>query len=103
MAHRWLGLAALAVVLVVAMACGSAPGEEEPHTSSPKSVPVATIFYQWYGYEHDAQSDWPSTGGLQTFHWNDIIDNDLITGFVINRPEIGHYASDDDETIAWHC
>ena len=67
----------------------------------PKNVPVATIFYQWFGYEHDRENGWPATGGLGTFHWNDIVFDQLITGFVANRPEIGHYASDDDETIAW--
>ena len=101
MARNWLGLAALAALVMAVAACQDAPGQAGSLTSSPRSVPVAAIFYQWFGYEHDAQNNWPSKGGLQTFHWNDIIDNDLITGFVANRPEIGYYASDDDETIAW--
>ena len=100
-AHSWLGLAALAILVLTATACVDALEQAEPHTSSPKGVPVAAIFYQWFGYEHDAQNDWPSKGGLGTFHWNDIINSDLITGLVVNRPDIGYYASDDDETIAW--
>ena len=66
----------------------------------PRKVPVATVLYQWYGYAHERENDWPSVGGLGSFHWNDVIGNELITGFVANRPEIGYYASD-DETIAW--
>ena len=69
--------------------------------ASPKNVPVATILYQWFGYSHDRENNWPADGGLGTFHWNDIVDNQLVTGFVPNRPEIGYYASDSDDTIAW--
>ena len=95
--------------MIVALALASAAGlwlnraggfGAEPRQAS-ADIPVATIFYQWYGYEHDHLNNWPATGGLGTFHWNDIVADQLITGFVLNRPEIGHYPSDDDETIAW--
>ena len=99
MVRRWFGIALAALLLTAA--CGGTTGEGESYTVNSMSVPVATIFYQWFGYAHDAQSGWPAEGGLGTFHWNDIINNQLITGFVANRPEIGYYASDDDNTIAW--
>ena len=89
-------LFALIVAFMFVTACGG--GKD---ASVPKDIPVATIFYQWFGYEHNAEKGWPATGGLGTFHWNDIINDQLITGFVANEPEIGYYASDADDTIAW--
>ena len=104
---RWrylmtIGWAAVLAVFFVLTMAGCENGEsEDTSISSPKSIAIATIFYQWFGYEHDAQNGWTATGGLGTFHWNDIVDNQLVTGFVANRPEIGYYASDSDDTIAW--
>ena len=101
---RAIGVAAVFMVLITASAAGlwlNSVGRQQLFASNAKDVPVAAIFYQWYGYEHDHLNNWPATGGLGTFHWNDIVADQLITGFVLNRPEIGHYPSDDDETIAW--
>ncbi len=76
--------------------------EDQEVVSAPRKVPVATVLYQWYGYAHDRDNGWPANGGLGTFHWNDVVDRQLITGFVANRPdEIGYYASDNDATISW--
>ncbi len=93
---RWIILTALTACLVLATAGCS---KETPQTA--ENIPIAALFYQWFGYEHDRESGWPATGGLGTFHWNDIVNDQLITGFVANRPEIGYYASDNDDTIAW--
>ena len=96
------GAAGLAALALATAGCGSPEIKEIPQSMlNPKNIPVATIFYQWFGYEHNARNNWPATGGLGTFHWNDIVDNQLITGFVSNRPEIGYYASDSEVAIAW--
>ena len=93
-----VGVVALAMAgMLLALNPGN-PDEKE--LTAPKDIPVATIFYQWFGYAHGG-NEWPCEGGLGTFHWNDILDNQLITGFVVNRPEIDHYCSDADETISW--
>ena len=95
---------AVALVLLVALTVAGAwlsigrAGEDPAH---PAETPVATVLYQWFGYAHDRDNGWPATGGLGTFHWNDIVFDELITGFVVNQPEIGYYASDNDETISW--
>ncbi len=78
----------------------SEPGETTPEPSEPRDIAVATVLYQWFGYEHNPRRGWPGTGGLGTFHWNDIVFNQLPTGFVANRPAKGYYASDDEAVIA---
>ncbi len=50
MAHRWLGLAALAVVLAVAMSCGSDREANPPEQQAANDVPVAVLFYPTHGF-----------------------------------------------------
>ena len=102
--NRMVG--AVALVLVAAIAAAGAwlavsGGDGEVVVSEPRKTPVAAVFYQWFGYAHDRDNGWPAIGGHGTFHWNDIVFDELITGFVANKPAIGYYASDSDETIAW--
>ena len=99
MVRRWRAIAT-AMVLLAAMACGIVGPTETPMTN-PRNIPVASIYHLWFGYDHDREAGWPAVGGLGSFHWNDIVNDKLITGFVANQPEIGYYASDSEETIAW--
>ena len=99
-----LGISVVFLVLLAASVAGlwlNAVGRQQVLASNSKDVPVAAIFYQWFGYEHDHRNNWPATGGLGTSHWNDVVFDQQITGFTVNRPAIGPYPSDDDETIAW--
>ena len=94
-----VGVLALALAGMLLASNPGNPGEQK--VTAPRDIPVATVLYQWFGYAHDRDKGWPAAGGLRTFHHNDIISNELITGFTVNQSEIGRYASDSDETIAW--
>lgn len=95
----FVGGVALGLVGVLVVLQMENPGRRG--MTNPSDIPVATILYQWFGYEHDRENGWPSKEGPGTFHWNDIVFDELITGFVVNRPEIGYYSSDDPSVVAW--
>ncbi len=56
-------------------------------------IPVGTVLYLWYGMN---ETSWKWTGGLGTSHWND-----TNQGIVVDTPDIGYYASLDNNTLAW--
>jgi len=60
-------------------------------TRQPTAAPVGVVWYLWYGG--------PSSAGLGTAGWNS--SSYPGGGSVVDRPAIGHYASDSNQTFAW--
>ena len=61
-----LGISVVFLILLAASVAGlwlNAVGRQQVLASNSKDVPVAAIFYQWFGYEHDHRNNWPATGG----------------------------------------
>ena len=104
MAHRWLGLAAVAVVLAVTLGCNSDQGVNPPEDQAANDVPVGVLFYPTHGFSQERP--YAAVGGRGTTGWNvygppGSADPSPWTGFTTTWPEIGWYASQDLETIAW--
>ena len=99
MAHRWLGFAALAVLLAVALSCGSDRGSNSEEESVLGDVPLATLLYVGFGFEQSYPFE--SVGGLGSTGWNVIGNDTLWSGLVVSQPEIDFYRSKDTNTIAW--
>ena len=95
MAHNWLGLAALATLLLAATACGDATRVGELSTTS--DVPLAALMYLWYGFD---LSTGESIGGIGSSHWNTAGVQGAHRRGVTDEPEYGFYASDDPSVIA---
>lgn len=84
--------AVLILVIIVASALTYAFVFYQPPTPA-KRVPVGTVLYLWYGF-NETSMKW--TGGLGTSHWND-----SASGIVKDKPFLGYYASDNNNTLAW--
>ena len=101
MVRGWIGIA-LAALVLAATGCGDAMTEEESYT--PNDVPIATLFYPTHGFQQAYPHE--ATGGRGTTAWNLYgpigADNPFPwSGFTTTWPEIGWYASKDEDTIAW--
>ena len=94
MALRLTGIA-LAALLFMAAGCGDTTGREQ---YVPNDVPIATLLYLGFGFDKDT---YEPKGGLGTRGWNVIQGDSLYEGLVVTRPEIGWYASKDEDTIGW--
>ena len=84
--------AVLILIIIVASALAYAFVFYQPPTQA-ETVPVGAVLYEWYGF-NETSMKW--TGGLGTSHWNDSAD-----GIVKDEPDIGFYASDNNNTLAW--
>lgn len=85
---------------------------ENPSTTAratPAPAPLATptdsdlgmVYYVSYGWDVSGPP-WSPVGGLGSRGWNDILNDNLWTGFVTNRPALGFYASADPKVIESH-
>lgn len=64
-----------------------------------RQIPVGAVLYEWYGYNMTS-GKW--TGGLGTSHWNATIDGVLQPLTIVkDKPDVGFYASDNNNTLAW--
>ena len=99
MARIWLGIAALAVALAVAMGCGTDGPASSEGKSALSDVPLATLLYVGFGFEQGYPFE--SVGGLGSTGWNVIGNDTLWSGLVVSQPEIDFYKSKDTNTIAW--
>ena len=104
MAHGWLGLAMLTLLLAaMSVACGDATtGVQEQKAAT--EVAVAVQFYPTHGFQQAAPYE--ATGGRGTTQWNaygppGVDPPSPWSGFAQTWPEIGWYASKDIETIKW--
>jgi len=62
-------------------------------------IPVGAFLYEWYGYDLTSGL-W--TGGLGTSHWNTTIGGVLQPLTIVkDEPDVGFYASDNNDTLAW--
>ena len=97
MAHRWLGLAALALALTLTMSCGSDRESDSQTENALSDVPLAALVYLWFGFD---LSTGRSIGGLGSSHWNTDVGSFGSRVGVTDEPEYGFYASDDPSVIA---
>ena len=88
MAHRWLGLAALAVALAVAMSCGSDRGAIPPEEQAANDVPVAVLFYPTIGFQQSPPYE--ATGGRGTTQWNAYMGHPVLLSLVPGRDSSKH-------------
>ena len=107
---RIVGVVALLGIAVLALAGGllsmglGKDGETAMNLSSAETamsqryeVPLATLLYVGRGLN----TSYEPVGGLGTRGWNIIQNDSLYEGFVLSKPAIGWYASQNESTIAW--
>ena len=104
MALRRTGLALVAALLALAASGCGLDTRTEGEAYVPNDVPIATLFYPTHGFQQAYPHE--ATGGRGTTGWNlygpvGSDDPKPWSGFTTTWPEIGWYASKDEDTIAW--